>query len=257
MCNFKSAIFLKNKVVLAPEGNESHSNLLDSLGIEDNYLNASKVFVRAELIPPNKNKARSIDEWEYRVDHDITPDWYVIEPERYELEMRKAVKEYMKDKLQNIICGYDWTPIQDGDLTYYFMNGILFESRFGKNNDYKTSDVREKLQESDLLADLKKDFGDRLVPISLDLTSMDGCKDYGKCEGDLLAIPNVELLMKFGDKIPLVDNWYWLATPNQTLSRGDSAWVRCVCSGGRVFYDDCRWCDGAVRPFFILRSSEN
>lgn len=255
MCNFKSAIFLKNKVVLAPEGNESHSNLLDSLGIEDNYLNASKVFVRAELIPPNKNKARPIDEWEYRVDQDITPDWYEIDPERYELEMRNAVKEYMKDKLQNIICGYEWTPIQnEEDCTYYFMNGTLFESRFGETNDYNTSDVREKLLESDLLADLKREFGDKLVPISLDLTSMDGCKDYGRCEGDLLAIPNVELLMKFGDKIPLVDNWYWLATPNQTPSRGDFAYVQCVCSDGCVGCRGCFWDDLAVRPFFILRS---
>lgn len=36
MCNFKSGIILKNKVVLAPEGNESHSGLLERLGIEEN-----------------------------------------------------------------------------------------------------------------------------------------------------------------------------------------------------------------------------
>ena len=37
MCNFKSGIILKNRVVLAPEGNESHSDLLESLGIEDTH----------------------------------------------------------------------------------------------------------------------------------------------------------------------------------------------------------------------------
>ena len=36
MCKFKSGIIFKNRVVLTPEGNESHSDLLDSLGIEDN-----------------------------------------------------------------------------------------------------------------------------------------------------------------------------------------------------------------------------
>ena len=47
MCQFKSGIILKNKVVLAPEGNDSHSDLLESLGIEDDRMNAMKVFVRA------------------------------------------------------------------------------------------------------------------------------------------------------------------------------------------------------------------
>lgn len=254
MCNFKSGIILKNKVALAPEGRESHSDLLESLNIEDNHMNASKVFVRAELTPPDGNKAASIDKWRYRVDQDITPDWYDIDPGRYEKEMREAVTEYMKDKLQNIICGYDWTAIQDGDRTYYFMNGSLFISIFGKTNDYKSSDVREKLLESALLTDLKKEFGNRLLPISLDLTSMDGFKDYGRVEGDFLAIPNIELLMKFGDRIPLIDKWYWLANPNQTPTRNDAAFVQCVNSDGYVDYYDCCWYVGAVRPFFILQS---
>ena len=50
MCQFKSGIILKNKVVLAPEGNDSHSDLLESLGIEDDRMNAMKVFVRAEFL---------------------------------------------------------------------------------------------------------------------------------------------------------------------------------------------------------------
>ncbi len=41
MCKFKSGIILKNKVVLTPEGNESHSDLLESLGIEDTRMNVS------------------------------------------------------------------------------------------------------------------------------------------------------------------------------------------------------------------------
>ena len=48
MCEFKSGIIFKNRVVLAPLGNESHSSLLESLEVEDNEFNASKKFVRAE-----------------------------------------------------------------------------------------------------------------------------------------------------------------------------------------------------------------
>ena len=75
MCNFKSGIILKNKIILAPEGNESYSNLLKSLGIEDNYTNAFKTFVRAELIPKNNDKMTYVKEWRYKVDQDIVPDW--------------------------------------------------------------------------------------------------------------------------------------------------------------------------------------
>lgn len=254
MCKFKSGIILKGKVVLAPEGNESHLDLLSELGIEDDRYNASKKFVRAELVPPEGNMVIPVEKWEYRVDQDIVPDWYSKDPKRYENEMREAVADYMKDRLGSIICGYEWTEIKDGELTYYVMRNSMFSTIFGKTNNYKESVVREKLLQSDLLCKLKETFGDRLVPINLDLTSMDGFKDYGKIEGDLIAIPNIELLMKYGDKIPTLSRYWWLATPNQTPARGDSTFVRCVCGGGNVSCDGCGWRDGGVRPFFILKS---
>lgn len=256
MCNFKSGIILKNKVVLAPEGNESHSDLLESLGIEDTHMNASKTFVRAELIPKNNDKMTNVKDWKYKVDQDIVPDWYEKDPERYKQDFRNAVEEYMNEwrKQLKFICGHYWTSVQDGNRTYYFMNGILKKSDFGKTNNYAESYVRRDLINSELAEDLKKEFGDKLVPISLDLTSMDGFKDYGSVEGDILAIPNIQLLMKFGESIPLIDNWYWLANPNQTPKRNDVHYVRCVGFNGGVCYDDCRWDDGGVRPFFILQS---
>lgn len=256
MCNFKSGIIFKYRVVLAPEGNESHSDLLESLGVEDSHMNATKKFVRAELIPKDNNKVSDISEWKYRVDQDLVPDWYEKDPERYEQEFRDAVEKYMKEWKERFeyICGYYWTSVKDGNLTYYFMNDILEKSEFGKTNNYAESYVRKNLVNSKLAVDLEKEFGDKLVPISIDLTSMDGLKDYGTVEGDILAIPNIQLLMKFGESIPLIDNWYWLATPNQTPKRRDSSYVQCVYSGGDVGYGRCSY-GGGVRPFFILQSS--
>lgn len=69
MCEFKSGIIFKNRVVLAPLENESHSSLLESLGVEDSEFNATKKFVRAELMPPNKGIIISdISKWTYRAD---------------------------------------------------------------------------------------------------------------------------------------------------------------------------------------------
>ena len=256
MCQFKSGVILKNKVVLTPEGNESHSDLLESLGISDTHMNASKTFVRAELIPKNNDKMTDVRDWRYKVDQDIVSDWYEKDPERYEQDFRNAVEEYMNEwrKQFKFICGHYWTSVQDGDRTYFFMNGILKKSEFGKTNNYAESYVRDYLVNSELAAELKKEFGDKLLPISLDLTSMDGFKDYGSVDGDILAIFNIQMLMKFGENIPLIDSWYWLANPNQTPKRNDARCVQYVFSNGNVRYRDCDWNDGGVRPFFILQS---
>lgn len=51
MCQFKSALLLKNRVFVPDY--DSHSDMLDELGIKDDMLNASKTFVRVELSPEN------------------------------------------------------------------------------------------------------------------------------------------------------------------------------------------------------------
>ena len=157
MCRFKSGVILKNRVVLAPEGNDSHSDLLENLNIEDTHLNASKTFVRAELVPPDGNKAVDIGEWKYIVDQDITPEWYDNDPGRYEADFRAAVKEYLKDKFI-VMCGHAWTPIKSDEKgTYYLLDGFLNESTFGENNNYAESSIRKKLVDSDLAMKLRKD----------------------------------------------------------------------------------------------------
>lgn len=254
MCNFKSGIILKNRIVLAPEGNESHSDLLKSLKIEDNYTNASRVFVRAELTPPDNNKAIPVEKWKYKVDQDVVPDWYEEDPDRYKNEFYNAVKDYVKEKL-NIICGYAWTEVKDKDnnLTYYFMDGFFDKSDYGKDNNYATSKIRKKLNDSDLAKKLKEEFGDKLVPINTDLLSLDGLDDYGTVEGDILAIPTSDLYRKFRKHIPKSDDWWWLATPWSTPSCFSFDGVECVNSVGGVLYVWCSYC-GGVRPFFIIQS---
>lgn len=77
MCEFKSGIILKDRVILSPEGNESHSDLLESMGIEDRTTNnVNAKFVRVELIPPEGDCSKDINKWEYRVDQDFLPRWY-------------------------------------------------------------------------------------------------------------------------------------------------------------------------------------
>lgn len=253
MCKFKSAIITKKGVHLTPMYNDSHSAMLKSMNIEDNSSNAMRVFVRAELVPPKGDKTADISKWEYIVDQDIIPDWYDKDPERYETEMRETVSAWMKEHFETI-CGKSCVKIkEDGNGTYYMLSDILFETEFGKDNNYATSKVREEILNSDFAKDLQKKYGNRLVPIKTNLLSYDGFDDYGVVEGDILALRTFDLNRECRKNIPDADNWEWLATPHSTPSSCSFDVVGYVNSCG---YVDCDWCNGVsgVRPFFILKS---
>ena len=94
MCRFKSGIIFKTRCVVAPGENDSHSDLLNDLQIEDSYTNASRMFVRAELIPENDEWWTNPAGWKFVVDQDVTPDWFDLDPGKYEEEFRQAVKAW-------------------------------------------------------------------------------------------------------------------------------------------------------------------
>lgn len=252
MCRFLSGVIMKNRVVLAPIYNQRHSGLLKQLNIEDNYTNASRIFVRAELVPKNDNRTTPVDEWEFIIDQDVTPDWFDIDRGRYEEEMREAAKEWVKENIM-VVAGYAWEKVNYRGETRYIMSGIYKKMSFGKNNNYAESNVLKDLDESKLLADLKAEFGDKLKPIVTDLTSLDGFKTYGKVTDRYLSIPTQEMIMECGSQMSCTDA-FWLATPNQTTDRGDASYVQVVCRDGHCNYDVCGWDDYGVRPFFILES---
>lgn len=248
-----SGILTKQGVNLAPFENQSHSDLLQKMGIEDTRYNAMKKFVRVELISPNGAIISDIDNYIFRVDQDIVPDWYENDKSKYEQEMRDAVKEFLDSNYENI-CGYYWVSVKRNNKTYYVMLGNMTVMNFGNSNNYTESDVRKYLVDSELLKKLKDKFSNKLLPIELDLTSMDGFKDYGSISEDYLSIMNIDILRDLGEKLPLTEKTYWLATPNQTPKRQDASCVQVVFSCGRVYYYGCRWDGGGVRPFFITES---
>ena len=116
MCQLKSGILLKDRVFIPDY--DSHEDMLKELKIEDTEDNAKRLFVRAELIPPNDDVFTPVSEWKYRVDQDILPDWYV--PEVDEKRMRDAVAEWAKEhihvgeKIEEINSGTHW--IKDGTV---------------------------------------------------------------------------------------------------------------------------------------------
>ena len=111
MCQLKSGIVLKDRIFM-PEY-DSHSKMLEELGIKDDYLGASKKFVRVELSPENGDVFSNIDEWKLKVDQDIKPEWF--SEEEYKPKIVEAVKEWAK---KHIHIGVDNLKITEGGNHY-------------------------------------------------------------------------------------------------------------------------------------------
>ena len=94
MCRFKSGIILKTRCVIAQGSNDSHSDLLEEIGMDDTTQNAMTKFVRAELLPPNDEWWTDPDTWKVNIDQDIVPDWFDEDRDRYIEEFREAVKQW-------------------------------------------------------------------------------------------------------------------------------------------------------------------
>ena len=111
MCKLKSMIALKGRIYMADA--DSHSDMLNELGISDDYLGASKKFVRLELSPEDGDPFSDVDTWTLKVDQDIKPDWY--SDEEYKPMAVEAVKEWAK---KHIFVGVDGLKLNTG-TNYY------------------------------------------------------------------------------------------------------------------------------------------
>ena len=178
----------------------------------------------------------------------------VIEEVLDMLEERKAVKDMGIG--ESIRCaGITWSKIaEDNDGNAYMLaDKDIGNMEFGRNNDWRESSIRKKLN-GYLFQNIKENLGaDALVTIHIDLFSHDGLRDYGKCD-DMVSLLTYDLYRNNRENIKSIKDFWWLSTPDSTPSGYGSGDVRIVHSDGHV---DCDWCDGcrAVRPFFILKSS--
>jgi len=138
----------------------------------------------------------------------------------------------------------------------YVLRNLLNDGKkykFGDNNNYAESDVREMLN-GEFYRELAGIVGiENIIEHEVDLMSLDGLKDYGKCR-DKVSLLTLRMYQDNREYIPLVDDWYWLATGNSTPSGYPTHCVLCVGSNGDVDCDDCSY-SGGVRPFCIFKPS--
>lgn len=124
---------------------------------------------------------------------------------------------------------------------------------FGLNNDWKESSLRKYLNK-DFYENLVDEIGeDHVVTFERDLISLDGQKEYGKCE-DKVSIISLDEYRKYRELIPNAEYWWWTLTPDSTKCNGDTSWIRIVSPSGRFDNDDYDRISG-VRPFCIFSSA--
>ena len=95
MCQLKSCLVLKDRVY-CPDY-DSHQDMLEKLGINDDYLGASKTFVRVELLPPDgvKSLMEPLSRWTLKVDQDVTPEWWDEKADRQRVD--EAVEAWRRE----------------------------------------------------------------------------------------------------------------------------------------------------------------
>lgn len=145
---------------------------------------------------------------------------------------------------------------QSGDTTALIRKDLLPTSeKFGKNNNYDGSYVDAVCNK--FAEEIASIVGEKkLVEHTVDLTSDDGLKDYGKIRrrASLLTADlyrrYVEILNKFKP-----NKWWWLATAFSTKKHDGDSWAKCVSPSGYLdcdyYYINVR----GVRPFCILKSN--
>lgn len=142
MCRLKSCLVLKNRVFCPAY--DSHQDMLEELGIEDNETNAMKTFVRVELIPPEATSNYSDDkyftslqtplsEWKLVVDQDILPDWW--EPAIYRPAIEQEIQKWL-DKYV-LINQEKKTIIGNGYKDSYYLYNCKYISLIDTNSIMK------------------------------------------------------------------------------------------------------------------------
>ena len=155
------------------------------------------------------------------------------------------------------LAGIEFIKFPDVDgMTPVVARNIQFNSRFGDNNDLRSSDALKRLKE-EILPKICIAIGEENVcTFPTDLTAWDGLKPYGVMEEKISLVTmdfyraNVEIF----DKYP-ASGWWWLATPDTAQPHGDPDWILCVSPSGDICGDYCNCGDRGVRPVLYFKSS--
>lgn len=124
---------------------------------------------------------------------------------------------------------------------------------FGSTNNFAASSLRAHLN-GPYLRSLTDGNPDEIITRTVDLTALNGSKEYGTCECKVAPL-TLDELRKYHDIIPLPESFEWSVTPWSTPEvNEDDKWVMGLSSNGSFNGDGCGSSYGS-RPAFLIPSS--
>lgn len=166
----------------------------------------------------------------------------------------------MKTALLNIAPGktvdYHGEPClvlehrQDGTLLLHLEQ---MSHAFGSDNNFASSSLRAHLN-GPYLRSLTDGNPDEVITRTVDLTALNGSKEYGTCECKVAPL-SLDELRKYADIIPTPERFEWSVTPWSTPKvNEDDTWVMGLYSDGYIYGYRCTYAYGS-RPAFLLPSN--
>ena len=123
---------------------------------------------------------------------------------------------------------------------------------FGSSNNFATSNLRDHLN-GPYLDTLTGGNPDEVITRTVDLTALNGSKEYGTCECKVAPL-TLDELRKFHGILPNPESWEWSVTPRSTpCVDDDHVWVLGLYTGGDVRNGLCSSTRGS-RPAFLIPS---
>lgn len=124
---------------------------------------------------------------------------------------------------------------------------------FGSSNNFAASSLRSHLN-GPYLRSLTDGNPDEIITRTVDLTALNGSKEYGTCECKVAPL-TLDELRKYHDILPLPESFEWSVTPWSTPEvNEDDKWVMGLYSDGDIGYSRCGG-SGGSRPAFLIPSS--
>lgn len=124
---------------------------------------------------------------------------------------------------------------------------------FGSSNNFAASSLRAHLN-GPYLASLTDGNPDEIITRTVDLTALNGSKEYGSCECKVAPL-TIDELRKYHDILPLPERFEWSVTPWSTPKVDeDDTWVLGLNSDGNIYDYRCTITYGS-RPAFLVPSN--
>lgn len=124
---------------------------------------------------------------------------------------------------------------------------------FGSSNNFAASSLRSHLN-GPYLVSLTDGNPDEIIIRTVDLTALNGSKEYGSCECKVAPL-TIDELRKYHDILPLPERFEWSVTPWSTPAvNEDDTWVMGLGSGGNIGGNLCNYSSGS-RPAFLIPSN--